>query len=95
MQRLLEASVTVLLLSTVINPVQANPAPSARPVQPVVESAVPSVEPSAPVQPTVPTQTQAQRTPDFQAEAETTETLSDRDRLILERREQRLIPTMQ
>lgn len=95
MQRLLEASVTVLLLSAVINPVQANPAPSARSVQPGIESSAPSVEQSAPVQPTVSTQTQAQRTPESQDKAETTETLSDRDRLILERREQRLIPAMQ
>ena len=95
MHRLLEASVTVLLVAAVINPAEANPTPSARPAQPVMESAVPPVE-SAPVQPSVqPQNAQAQRLPASQDEAEPTTTLSDRDRLIRERREQRLLPAMQ
>lgn len=92
MQRLFEASLTVLLTTTLGVPAQANPATTlpniaqptpaeTTPIQPVTPTAQPNVEarkvPLTPVQP---------------ASQADTLNRSDRDRLVLERRLQKLIP---
>jgi len=86
MQRLFEAGLTVLLMATVVVPAHANPTSE----QPVVNRSTnaPTTQPKVEAK-------SAQFTRTNEPVKEETPKLSERDRLVLERRLQQIIPPQQ
>ncbi len=93
MQRLIEAGLTAAFIAIAV-PAYANPATTTTPATPSSTSTVqPVIQPVAAPSPT-PTIEAKQVTVPRNADTPTPVRLSERDRLILENRQQRLIPAV-